>query len=91
MQGNGNYINLDKMKDGTSPIKTGFSVSICDAAYKKYGGHNQWLANLLRIDYLTIGFAFGFGYYHGWYDGQHHNIMCGLFFINWGGYPYNDL
>lgn len=66
--------------------KWGFEI--CDRRYTQYGGHTQWLANLLVIDALSIGLCFKFGTYHTYYDGMHHIIYCGLISIYWMGRPY---
>jgi hypothetical protein len=31
-----------------------YGVDVCNAMYDQYGGHSQWLANLLNVDYLVI-------------------------------------
>jgi hypothetical protein len=69
-----------------------YYIEVCNGMYDKYGGHSQWLANFLGVDYLILGFRdWSFGYHHAWYDGQHHALNIGWFTFSWGGRPYLDL
>ena len=70
-----------------------WNVEIFNGCYKKYGGHWLWLSKITGLDYLTIGFLeYNFtGYYHDWYDGQHHTLSLMRFRISWGGKPFIDI
>ena len=62
-------------------------IELFDGKLPKYGGHWSCLSSVTGLDYLAIGFCFGFGYSSLWYDGQHHALSLGLINICWGG-PY---
>lgn len=70
-----------------------WQIEFFDAKYDRYGGHSQWAARLLNLDYVVVGFAgpWSMHYYHTYCDGQHHCIAIGWFFVSWGGRPYHDI
>jgi hypothetical protein len=66
-------------------------ISVFDGKHKRFGGHNQWMSRLLRIDYLFLQFGwFKPSYDHEWYDGQHHWFSCGPIRVCWGSKPLKD-
>lgn len=68
-----------------------WGIDLCDGKWPYYGGHTHWLSNLLNVDYLHIGLCIKLGYEHVYYDGQHHSLYFGLFYLSWGGAPFHDL
>ena len=68
-----------------------WSIEICDAKYPLYGGHTHWISSFLDVDYLYIGLCFKVGHWHDYYDGQHHSLYMGIFYISWGGRPFTDM
>lgn len=60
-----------------------------DCCDDEHNGHSQWLCKLTGLEYLSVSFKkVGFGYWHDWYNGQHHALNIGLLRINWGGKPF---
>ena len=66
-----------------------YGIEICDLKQPQYGGHWQWLARWLNIDYLSFSFEkWKTGQFHGYYDGFHHCRYFGFVWVAWGGRPY---
>lgn len=78
----------NKLKRILSRFSDG-GVELCNSSWPCFGGHNWWLAHLLDVDYLWIGFhVHKPGISHFFYDGFHHGLHFGIITINWGGRPF---
>lgn len=61
-----------------------WGIEVCNVKYK----HNVWLADFLRLNYITVGLKtpFKFKYTKFFYGCHHRNLRIGIVYINWGFY-----
>jgi hypothetical protein len=61
-----------------------WGIEICNTKH----GHMVWLANLLDINYASIGIKFPmrFRYTKFFYGAQHRHLKIGFLYLNWGFY-----
>jgi hypothetical protein len=61
-----------------------WGIEICNTKYN----WNVWLANLLKINYLALGFKWSikFKYKKFFYGANHRHLSIGPIYLNWGFY-----
>lgn len=77
-------LNLSPRRSSKFRVFYMWGIEICNTKHN----HLVWLANLLKINYASVGIKFPmkFKYTKFFYGSQHRNLKIGFIYVKWGFY-----